>query len=154
MLAWGDMFVWGDQVRVESPQDKLGHVRESLQQVARLPAGIERHAALVAAFIDAGELAQGLADARWVEAGCDAWSAVDIRAMALLARIAAAVRASWDSGFARQGPSPEQKIRALRVAPLPMRCALSAQRASRFIRCTRGVILGRPGRSLPSSPSV
>ena len=45
MFAWADMFVWGDQVPLESPHEKLEHVREGLAQAARAPAGIERHAA-------------------------------------------------------------------------------------------------------------
>ena len=39
-----------------------------------------------------------------VSGGMDGRSSVDIAAMALLTRIAGAVRASWDSGFARSGP--------------------------------------------------
>jgi hypothetical protein len=119
MLAWADMFVWGDQVRLESPRDKIGQICEALRQVARSRPGIERHAALVAALIEAGELAQGLADACSSAAGCDTRSAVDIAAMALLARVAGAVRASWDSGFVRSGPWPKAEIRALRGGPLP-----------------------------------
>jgi hypothetical protein len=119
MLAWGDMFVWGDQVRLESPHETLGQVWEALQQLARSPAGIECHAALVAVLIEAGELVQGLADARSLEAGCETGSAVEIAAMALLARVASAVRASWESGFARPGALPEEEIRALGAAPLP-----------------------------------
>jgi hypothetical protein len=84
-----------------------------------MPAGIGRHAALVAALVDAGELAQGLADAVSSEAGRDTRSAAEVAAMALLARVAGAVRASWQSGFARLDPSPEEGIRALGAAPLP-----------------------------------
>ena len=57
------MLVWGDQVRLESPREKLGQLGAALRRLGRMPAGIERHAALVAALVEAGELAQGLADA-------------------------------------------------------------------------------------------
>ena len=38
--------------------------------------------------------------------------------MVLLARVASAVRASWESGFARLDPPPETELRALAAAPL------------------------------------
>ena len=113
------MLVWGDQVRIENPEEKLGRVGGALHQLATIPAGIERHSALVAAFIEAGELAQGVADSQLTAAGCDARSAADRAAMALLTKIAAVVRESWTSGFARLGPLPERELRALATSTLP-----------------------------------
>ena len=113
------MLVWGDQVRIENPEEKLGRVEGALHQLATIPAGIERHSALVAAFIEAGELAQGVADSQLTAAGCDARSAADRAAMALLTKIAAVVRESWTSGFARLGPLPERELRALATSTLP-----------------------------------
>jgi hypothetical protein len=112
------MLVWSDQVRLECPYEKLGHLAEALRRLAGMSAGIERHAALVAVLIEAGELAQGLVDAQFEKAGRDAGSTAGILAMTLLARVAGAVRASWESGFARLDPPPEAEVRALAAAPL------------------------------------
>ena len=66
-----------------------------------MAAGIVRHGALVAAFIEAGELAQGVADAEFAaRGGCDGRSPAGDAALAFLTRLAAFVRSSWDSGFA------------------------------------------------------
>lgn len=114
------MLVYGDLIRTESPRRKLNGISEALRRLGGMPAGIERHAALVAALIEVGELVQGIADARFAEAGeRDArWPDAEA-AMILLARIAGAVRASWESGFARLDPVPEAEIGALGAARLP-----------------------------------
>ena len=114
------MLVWDDQVRIGCPREKLRRLQKHLRSLTGMPAGIERHAALVAALIQAGELIQGIADALFADRGCDARSDAGAAAMALLARLAAAVRASWDSGFARLYVPPEAQIRALAATALPM----------------------------------
>ncbi|MBA3541419.1 MAG: hypothetical protein H0T79_17540, partial [Deltaproteobacteria bacterium] len=56
------MLVYGDQMWTRDPRAALERLRAALDDVdARL--GLARHTALVAVFIEAGELAQGLADA-------------------------------------------------------------------------------------------
>ena len=93
-----------------------------------MPAGIARHGALVAAFIEAGELAQGVADAEFAaRGGRDGRSPAADAALALLARLAAAVRSSWDSGFARFGLPT---VGAFDAAPLPE--TLRTKRAEGF----------------------
>ena len=72
------MLVWGDQVRVEDPREKLACLEKALHEVADAPVGIERHALLVAALVEAGELVQGLADVLLLAAGHDARSAVEM----------------------------------------------------------------------------
>jgi hypothetical protein len=124
------MLVWDDQVRLACPHEKLATIAQALRQLADLPAGIERHAALVVALIEAGELAQGLADETFLEAGRDTPSATDAAAMALLLRIAEAVRRSWDSGLARLGPTPADEVRALGAMPLPS--TIRSKRAEGF----------------------
>jgi hypothetical protein len=124
------MLVWDDQVRIECPRAKLGRLWQTLRSLTGMPAGIERHAALVAALIEAGELAQGIADALFADCGCDARSESVAAATALLARLAASVRASWDSGFARLHLPPETEIRALAAAALPM--TVDSKRAEGF----------------------
>jgi hypothetical protein len=95
--------------------------------VAGAPAGIARPEILVAALIEAGELGQGITDALSWAARRDARSTADDAAMALLARIAAAVQLSWDSGFAHGSPVPEAELRACVATPLP--AEISAKRA-------------------------
>ncbi len=112
------MLVYGDAARVEDPRDRLAALAEALGRIPGMAAGIARHAALVAVLIDAGELAQGLADeAAFVAAAgrqdrCP--SPAQAAAMALLMRLARAVGASWESGFARLVPLPSPaRIRSL-----------------------------------------
>ena len=124
------MLVWGDQVRMEDPREKLACLEKALHEVADAPVGIERHALLVAALVEAGELVQGLADVLLLAAGRDARSAVDAAAMALLTRIAIAVRLSWDSGFVHGRPLLEAELDACKAIPLP--AEISSKRAEGF----------------------
>ncbi|TPG53368.1 hypothetical protein EAH89_16595 [Roseomonas nepalensis] len=100
------MIVYGDAPRPDDPRRLLDAVAASLREVAAAPPGLARHAALVAALIEAGELAQGLADAAFAERGEDREGPVERASMAFLGGIAAAVLASQRSGFARTGPLP------------------------------------------------
>src|SRR4051812_45501092 len=113
------MLVYGDQSRTENPRDINKRLGEALHRIGQMPAGVERHAALVAALIDAGELAQGLADAQFADLGHDAGSDLTDAVMALMIGIAACVRQSWRSGFGRTGVLPEAAIRTLAALPLP-----------------------------------
>jgi hypothetical protein len=113
------MLVYGDQSRTENPRDVIKRLGEAFRRLGRMPAGIERHAALVAALIDAGELAQGLVDARFATLGHDARSDLTDAVMALMMGIACCVRESWRSGFVRFGGVPEGAIHSLTALPLP-----------------------------------
>ncbi len=114
------MLVYGDQSRTEDARAKLAGIARALRDAEAMPAGIARHGVLAAAFIEAGELAQGVADAVFAErGGRDGRSPAGDAALALLTRLAAAVRSSWDSGFARLDPVPAEALRALGAAPLP-----------------------------------
>jgi hypothetical protein len=113
------MLVYGDHSRTENPRDANRRLGEALRQLGGMPAGIERHAALVAALIDAGELAQGLADARFAVLGHDTRSELTDTVMALTMAIACCVRESWRSGFARLGVLPGEAIHTLAALPLP-----------------------------------
>jgi hypothetical protein len=94
------MLIYGDQVRRALSQTHLDDLAEALHKVGAATPGIERHGQLVAAFIAAGELAQGVADAEFEARGCDARSPAQDAVMALLVDLAAAIHRSWDSGFA------------------------------------------------------
>ncbi|MDJ0389986.1 hypothetical protein QMO56_17905 [Roseomonas sp. E05] len=113
------MIVYGDAVRQEDPQARLRALAAGLRQLAGLPPGIRRHGALAARFIEAGELAQGLADAEFALRGEDAPSALAEAGTALLMGLAAALQASWSSGFRHLPPLPE----AILPGPLPDRIA-------------------------------
>ena len=121
------MLVYGDAPRREAPAAKLAALQRALRRLASLPPGLERHAALAAAFLEAGELAQGLADARFEVVGQDSPSAQDEAAMGLVMRLAAALRQSWDSGF-RSLPSLELPVTLL--GPLPE--SIAPKRAEGF----------------------
>lgn len=94
------MQVYGDAVRRETVAHKLERMREQLAQAGALPAGIARHALRVEALIEAGELAQGIADARFEAAGRrDARRPEAEAAMQLALALAALVARSWQSRF-------------------------------------------------------
>jgi hypothetical protein len=119
---------YGDHTRTEDGRAKLAGVARALREAEAMPAGIARHGALVAAFIEAGELTQGVADADFAaRGGCDGRSPAGGAALALLTRLAAAVRASWDSGFARPGS----------VVPAGAFAALGALRLPETLRTKR-----------------
>ena len=124
------MLFYGDQTRVEDACVKLSVIARVLRDAEAMPAGIARHGALVAAFIEAGELAQGVADATFdANGGRDARSAAGEAAMAFLTRLAASVRLSWDSGFARFDPVRAEAVFDA-AAPLPE--TLRTKRAEGF----------------------
>ena len=98
------MIVYGDRSRLEDPQGKLGRITARAGDAAALPPGLDRHAALVDAFVEAGELLQGVADAAFEARGVDDASPAQDAAMALLLMLADAVRRSWDGGLAAPPP--------------------------------------------------
>lgn len=93
------MLVYGDHPRIEDARAFAARMLDAERRAATLPPGIARHAELVAVFIEAGELMQGVADACFAARGHDAPSPEQAAVMALLMRIAEAVRRSWDSDF-------------------------------------------------------
>jgi hypothetical protein len=113
------MLVYGDAVRIEDPREKLAGIADALEQALRMPAGLGRHGALVAAFIEAGELAQGIADAEFHDRRQDARSPAQDAAMALLVQLARAIWISWKSGFAPLAPPSRDGLCTLGAAPLP-----------------------------------
>ena len=125
------MLFYGDRSRTEDARAKLAGVVRALREAEAMPVGIARHGALAAAFIEAGELAQGIADAEFeARGGRDGRSPAGDAALALLTRLAAAVRSSWDSGFALFHPVPAGLFGALGASPLPE--ALRTKRAEGF----------------------
>jgi hypothetical protein len=113
------MLVYGDAERIEATRDRIGGLERALGTLRTLTPGIERHAALVAAFLAAAELVQGLADAAFEARGFDARSTAQDAGMRLLMVLAAAVERSWRSGFADAGGCPDRLLDALKALDLP-----------------------------------
>jgi hypothetical protein len=90
------MLVYGDHVETVDPREWLNGLGEQLSRVATMPAGLDRHAKLVSALIEAGQLLQGVTDAG---ARADALSG-------FLCALARAVLRSWDSEYGELGSLP------------------------------------------------
>ncbi|WP_237479632.1 hypothetical protein [Lichenibacterium dinghuense] len=88
------MIWYGKASRRVTVAAALGEVRGWLAEAVTAPLPVERHAAWVSALVEAGGLAQGLADA---EGGAPDAAA---RAMALCSALAGVMGRSWNSGFA------------------------------------------------------
>jgi hypothetical protein len=93
------MIVYGDLERVEPAAEVKAAVARALLLAGEMPAGIDRHATLVASFIRAAELIQGISDAEFESLGFDAGSPSRDYGAALLLGMAGAVDLSWRSGF-------------------------------------------------------
>ena len=106
------MLVYGDHAASESTRDKLDRVSGGVADAFRLSAGIERHAGLVDAFIEAGELLQGVADGEFDQHRSDAPSEAQKAVTAVLMALAGCVWQSWLSGFSQPRAPPD-------LGPLP-----------------------------------
>ena len=100
------MLVYGDGTRLEAAREKLAEIARGIEAAWRGTAGLARHADLVAVFIAAGELAQGLSDAAFAVRKADARSAPGDAAMRLLIALARGIERSWSSGFRELGEQP------------------------------------------------
>jgi hypothetical protein len=115
------MLVYGDAERTEATRDRIAALARDLAAVRLMAPGIVRHGALVAAFIAAAELVQGLADAEYERRGMDARSPAQDAGMRLLVALAAAIERSWRSGFADPGQIPDvllDDLNAQDLAPI------------------------------------
>ena len=97
------MLFYGDAVRHEDAAAVLARLRRCLRELALLPPGLARHARLVGALIEAGEFAQGLADAQHVGADVP---------MSLVHALAECCARSWDSDFETDGCVPAATLAA------------------------------------------
>ncbi|CAN7617154.1 hypothetical protein LJR219_004746 [Phenylobacterium sp. LjRoot219] len=115
------MLVFGDRWRFVTPLEQFAVLASLLRSG---PAGPARHDRLVRALIEAGELAQGLADAAFVRAGRDDDSPLQAAALDLVVAIARQVQTSWSSGFATPGRPAWAELTALAALapPDPVRC--------------------------------
>jgi len=98
------MSVYGDRTRFATTGEVLAGLHDDLARVAALGPGLQRHGRLIAALIEAGQLAQGLADAGFRRDGNrDRPSHTVQTAMSLVRVLAAQCAVSWMSGFRRGG---------------------------------------------------
>ena len=118
------MLVYGDLARRATTAAVLDAIAGTLRRLAAMPPGIERHGELVAAFIAASELAQGIADAEFDARGADVRSPIQDAAMAVLMAMAEAIRRSWESEFDEQARLPANLLDDLLDATLPATLSL------------------------------
>lgn len=93
------MIVYGDAERIEEAGEVQAAVLRALRSVEAEPPGLARHSALVGAFIRAGELVQGLVDARFEQDRADRATPGGDAGAGLMLSLAEAVDSSWRSGF-------------------------------------------------------
>jgi len=117
------MLVYGDRARTLLPSAALDAITARLARVRAAEAGVVRHGLLVGALIEAGELAQGLADLEFEARGGDGRTPLQDGAMALVMALASAVAISWASGFAQTGALPrlQQLKRRLPATPVKLK---------------------------------
>jgi hypothetical protein len=112
------MLVYGDREKKLPAAGKLAGIRAALARLSGMRPGIESHGELVAAFIEAGELAQGLADREFHAAGRDVLSPVQDEANRLTAILARSILASWNSGFTQMPAPDDDEFQAKQLAGL------------------------------------
>jgi hypothetical protein len=113
------VLVFGDRVVRADPRTRLRSLADLPAALAGERSDAERHDALVAALIEAGELAQGLIDAEFHAAGRDALTPLHAAALDLTVQLARDVTASWRSGSARLGVHLDEAVASLLALPLP-----------------------------------
>ena len=114
------MLVYGETTWTGDPRARIAGLDALLREVAGKAPGILRHGALAAALIEAGELAQGIADAAFADLGADAPTPAADAATAVLMRLARATWASWRGEGDAAVPAPDL-LRAVAEAALPGR---------------------------------
>ena len=113
------MWVFGDRSRRVRPRQALRAITATLRDVESAGPGPERHERLTTAFLQAGELAQGVADAEFAAKGEDDASPAQAAATALLVALARKLAASAWSGFLSIGPPTSAELMALALSPMP-----------------------------------
>jgi hypothetical protein len=113
------MLFYGDRVRVESTPPALDRLEALLGSVEAAAAGLDRHEALVAAFIAASRLFQGVADAEMAASAQDDLTPAQQAGMGLLLTLARRVGASWRGGDAVSAADSAAALGHWRALPLP-----------------------------------
>ena len=113
------MLVYGDQEVCEDPRRRIARLRRGLAVGASAAPGPERHGALVTLFIEAAELAQGLADWEFHASGMDDRTPLQDAAMAVVMELAAGVADSWRSATPPDTADTLDALDRLSALPLP-----------------------------------
>ncbi|PWC80869.1 hypothetical protein TSH100_28805 [Azospirillum sp. TSH100] len=117
------MLVYGDQEVSEDPRRRIDRLRRGFADADPAATGPERHGALVMLFIEASELAQGLADREFYSAGMDDRTALQDAGMNVVMALARHVAVSWRSAGTSDGlPDAVEFLDALEglsALPLP-----------------------------------
>jgi hypothetical protein len=133
------MLVYGDHRELADPRERLEALADQLARVASMPAGVDRHAGLVGALVDAGQLQQGVEDS-----GCQCAALAEF-----VHRLAIAVLHSWDSGFAELialPPVPPLELPAQVELRLPEGFAFYAVYPEAYAGAARRLRLSAPPR--------
>jgi hypothetical protein len=105
------MLVYGDRMRRCSAAEFIAGLRSDMHQAAAMGPGLARHSLLVALLIDAGMLAQGVADLGTADhQGVLLPNGADAAAMELTTAIARCCAMSWLSGHASCGELPTDQL--------------------------------------------
>ncbi|BCM17902.1 hypothetical protein [Mesorhizobium sp. J8] len=107
------MIVFGDHKRTHSAEQLRKAVLAAAGAIGDLPAGLERHAAVVDLFVTASELLQGLADAEFDITGLDSSSSRQKLGSEILVELSQEVLRSWQQKFARSGALDEALLAKL-----------------------------------------
>ncbi|QIK78574.1 hypothetical protein G7077_06365 [Sphingomonas piscis] len=116
------MLVYGDHQDEVGIADALASLLKRLAAIEASEPGIGRHAALVAALIEAGRLQQGVQDADFEQSGVDRITPAGQALGAFLTELAELVIASWRDPAAPIAALP--KLRELKDAPDRLRLNL------------------------------
>jgi hypothetical protein len=109
------MLVYGDRQELTEPGRRIREVNRRLDVVEAMPPDISRHARLVAALVEAGQLLQGVADADFAEHGSDRPTPATDALSAFLCELGRVVCRSWDTGFRDTSPLPRLEL----IAAIP-----------------------------------
>lgn len=101
------MIVYGDHKRNESSRQLRADAIEMIDRLGPMPAGIDRHSALVGLFVEISALIQALADVEFEANGMDINSPRQQRGATILVALAADVARSWASSFALSTVDPK-----------------------------------------------
>lgn len=93
------MLVYGDHCESCDPRQRAREIDRLLETIETMAPGLQRHARLVSALVEAGKLLQGLADCDFERDQVDRRSEATDELGAALQAIARAVCGSWDLGF-------------------------------------------------------
>ncbi len=116
------MLVYGDRSRSAEPARLLETIAALVAESRGAEPPVDRHDSLVAALIEAGMLAQGIADAEMAAAhGLDTASPLQAAAMMLVTALARAVAASWRGVPSDDEPEFEAAFAGLATRALPAR---------------------------------